>query len=149
MSPVGGSTLITLAPKSDRITAAAGPAMTVLRSTTFNPEKILSFAMSASLINAKISCDGRPVKPALLLSVQHRKDPRQEICPDFIAVDLIQHFVPSTGIELVRNVVESRFFVSENQGIDSFELLADGIFGSRQHVDRQVFSYLAEIYGIG
>src|SRR3977135_600833 len=46
MSPEGGSTLITSAPKSDRITAAPGPAMKLARSTTFNPEKMLSFAMT-------------------------------------------------------------------------------------------------------
>src|SRR5258707_103792 len=44
-SPVGGSTLITSAPKSDRITAALGPAMKLAKSTTFSPEKILSPAM--------------------------------------------------------------------------------------------------------
>src|SRR5256886_11380034 len=43
MSPPGGSTLITSAPKSDRITAALGPAMKLAKSTTFSPEKILSF----------------------------------------------------------------------------------------------------------
>src|SRR5712675_3494244 len=44
-SPAGGSTLMTSAPKSDRITAALGPAMKLARSTTFNPEKMLSPAM--------------------------------------------------------------------------------------------------------
>src|SRR5580704_8479451 len=39
MSPEGGSTLITSAPKSDRITAAPGPATKLARSTTFSPEK--------------------------------------------------------------------------------------------------------------
>src|SRR5438128_11052516 len=43
MSPVGGSTLMTSAPKSDRITAALGPAIKLAKSTTFSPEKILSF----------------------------------------------------------------------------------------------------------
>src|SRR5207244_5169255 len=43
MSPPGCSTLITSAPKSDRITAALGPAMKLAKSTTFSPEKILSF----------------------------------------------------------------------------------------------------------
>src|SRR5580698_8348131 len=43
MSPLGGSTLMTSAPKSDRITAALGPAMKLAKSTTFSPEKILSF----------------------------------------------------------------------------------------------------------
>src|SRR5205085_11806363 len=33
---------MTSAPKSDRITAAAGPAIKLARSTTFNPEKMLS-----------------------------------------------------------------------------------------------------------
>jgi hypothetical protein len=45
VSPVGGSTLITSAPKSDRITAAPGPAMKLARSTTFSPEKMLSLVM--------------------------------------------------------------------------------------------------------
>src|SRR3954447_24930834 len=43
MSPLGGSTLMTSAPKSDRMTAALGPAMKLAKSTTFSPEKILSF----------------------------------------------------------------------------------------------------------
>src|SRR5438876_5053211 len=34
---------MTSAPKSDRITAALGPAMKLAKSTTFSPEKILSF----------------------------------------------------------------------------------------------------------
>src|SRR3954465_11536616 len=46
VSPVGGSTLMTSAPKSDRITAAPGPAMKLARSTTFSPEKMLSLAIS-------------------------------------------------------------------------------------------------------
>src|SRR5262249_44234375 len=48
-SPLGGSTLMTSAPKSDRITAAAGHAMKLARSTTFNPEKILSVAIYTSV----------------------------------------------------------------------------------------------------
>src|ERR1700676_1040322 len=41
---------MTSAPKSDRITAALGPAMKLARSTTFSPEKILSFSIG-SLLN--------------------------------------------------------------------------------------------------
>src|SRR5271155_785722 len=44
-SPAGDSTLMTSAPKSDKITAALGPAMKLAKSTTFRPEKILSFGM--------------------------------------------------------------------------------------------------------
>src|SRR5256886_10172283 len=45
-SPFGGSTLITSAPKSDKMTAALGPAMKLAKSTTFNPEKIFSVVFS-------------------------------------------------------------------------------------------------------
>src|SRR6266550_9263666 len=48
-SPLGGSTLTTSAPKSDRITAALGPAMKLARSTTASPEKMLSPAMNSLL----------------------------------------------------------------------------------------------------
>src|SRR5882672_5506416 len=44
-SPAGGSTLITSAPKSDKITAALGPVMKLARSTTFKSEKILSLTI--------------------------------------------------------------------------------------------------------
>src|SRR5271167_3909808 len=44
-SPAGDSTLMTSAPKSDKITAAPGPAMKLAKSTTFSPEKILSSAI--------------------------------------------------------------------------------------------------------
>src|SRR5258708_13111139 len=37
---------MTSAPKSDRITAALGPAMKLARSPTFKPEKMLSFAIT-------------------------------------------------------------------------------------------------------
>src|SRR6266478_2181981 len=47
-SPLGGSTLMTSAPKSPRITAALGPAMKLARSTTLSPEKMLSLAISYS-----------------------------------------------------------------------------------------------------
>jgi hypothetical protein len=50
MSPDGGSTLITSAPKSDKITAAAGPAMKLAKSTTFKPEKMLSLVISNSFV---------------------------------------------------------------------------------------------------
>src|SRR5262249_32462100 len=44
MSPDGGSTLITSAPKSERMTAAPGAATKLERSTTLRPEKMLSVA---------------------------------------------------------------------------------------------------------
>src|SRR5260370_4807146 len=61
-SPLGGSTLMTSAPKSDRITAALGPAMKLAKSTTFRPEKILSFGMVFPLFQFE-----RSVSPAVEL----------------------------------------------------------------------------------
>src|SRR5882724_3823517 len=45
ISPLGGSTLTTSAPKSDKMTAALGPAMKLAKSTTFNPEKMFSLIL--------------------------------------------------------------------------------------------------------
>src|SRR6516164_32892 len=53
MSPEGGSTLTTSAPKSERITAAAGAATKVEKSTTLSPEKMLSLAIW-SLLNCRV-----------------------------------------------------------------------------------------------
>src|SRR5258708_38842421 len=61
-SPLGGSTLMTSAPKSDRITAALGPAMKLARSTTFSPEKILSLAMSCPFQNRRVRAASPTVK---------------------------------------------------------------------------------------
>jgi hypothetical protein len=48
VSPFGGSTLMTSAPKSERITAAPGAATKLEKSTTFKPEKMFSFAIGGS-----------------------------------------------------------------------------------------------------
>src|SRR6266516_223006 len=55
-SPLGGSTLMTSAPKSDKITAALGPAMKLASSTTFNPEKILSLICFPSIHVSGCAC---------------------------------------------------------------------------------------------
>src|ERR1700744_2644560 len=59
-SPLGGSTLMTSAPKSERITAALGPAMKLARSTTFRPEKMLSLVMVVLSRSSRV----RTVSPA-------------------------------------------------------------------------------------
>src|SRR5450755_488383 len=61
-SPLGGSTVMTSAPKSDKITAALGPAMKLARSTTFSPEKMLSLGMAVLS-----DCCVRPTSPTLKL----------------------------------------------------------------------------------
>src|SRR5271169_1157495 len=64
-SPFGGSTLMTSAPKSDRITAALGPAMKLAKSTTLSPEKILSPAMRVSKAVVSISLAAAELRCAL------------------------------------------------------------------------------------
>src|SRR5712671_1875529 len=66
-SPLGGSTLMTSAPKSDRITAALGPAMKLAKSTTFSPEKILSLAIGSLLNLSHGSFFSPPMKLGLAL----------------------------------------------------------------------------------
>src|SRR5882757_8690935 len=53
---------MTSAPKSDKITAALGPAMKLAKSTTFSPEKMLSLAMS-SLLNRVLALSSAPMEP--------------------------------------------------------------------------------------
>src|SRR5215469_9727581 len=60
-SPEGGSTLITSAPKSERITAAPGAATKLAKSTTLSPEKMLSVAIGV-LLNASVGILHRPWK---------------------------------------------------------------------------------------
>src|SRR5258707_4438141 len=56
-SPLGGSTLMTSAPKSDRIVAAAGPAMKLASSTTFKPEKMFSSAIKSPCRKIESRCN--------------------------------------------------------------------------------------------
>src|SRR3954463_6490249 len=74
-SPPGGSTLITSAPKSDKMTAALGPAMKLARSTTFNPEKMFSALFSDAMTGVP-SC----ISPLVVgfAAVVHRVDLRLE-----------------------------------------------------------------------
>src|SRR5271170_2989788 len=64
VSPVGGSTLMTSAPKSDKITAALGPAIKLAKSTTLSPEKMFSLAIGSGA-KTKI---GRLEQQALVLA---------------------------------------------------------------------------------
>src|SRR5262245_18559402 len=82
--------------------------------------------------------------PNVRLSLQHRRDPAEQARMDFVAVDLIEHFVSSSGVEIVGDVVNARFTIAVYQDLESFESLAHGIFTARQQVDGQVGPYLAK-----
>jgi len=40
-------------------------------------------------------------------SLNRPRDPAKQECPDLVAVDLIEHFVSSTGIEIVGDAVDA------------------------------------------
>src|SRR6476659_4441825 len=64
---------MTSAPKSDRITAALGPAMKLAKSTTFRPEKILSLAIE-SLLNRRVNrCYSTSMEPRRALFQEGRR----------------------------------------------------------------------------
>jgi hypothetical protein len=42
------------------------------------------------------------------VSSQHRGDPAEQVFPDFAAVDLIEHFVPSTEVQFLGDVAQPR-----------------------------------------
>ena len=65
VSPEGGSTLMTSAPKSDKITAALGPAIKLAKSTTLSPEKMLSLAIGVSKVVMSISLAAVELRRAL------------------------------------------------------------------------------------
>src|ERR1700755_2906163 len=94
ISPLGGSTLITSAPKSDRITAAPGPATKLEKSTTFRPEKMLSVVIGVSL-----SCRERSRAQCLLQAglppAGGCREPMEKTLANLGAIDLVQHLVPS------------------------------------------------------
>src|SRR5262249_18358736 len=57
-------------------------------------------------------------------SFEGRGDPAEQARLYLAAVDLIQHFVSSDGIEIVGDVAEARLAIALHQELHSFELLA-------------------------
>jgi len=55
-----------------------------------------------------------------------------------MAIDLIQHFVPATGVAVTGDVQKSRMAVTSNQRFDTLKLLAHRIFASGKQVNRQI-----------
>jgi len=55
------------------------------------------------------------------LSFQHWRDPAKQVYPDFVAVDLIEHFMSSTGTEIVGNTIDARCMVALYQDLDWFK----------------------------
>src|SRR5271163_3022349 len=142
VSPEGGSTLITSAPKSDKITAALGPAMKLARSTTLSPEKMLSFGIFVSLV-LKFERD-RNGAVIVVQFFQCLGNPAEQAGLDLASVDLVQHFVSTARIEIESDVAQPGIAVAANQCVESPQLLPNGVFASGEQIDRQIAADLAK-----
>src|SRR2546430_4540136 len=114
-SPLGGSTLMTSAPKSDRITAALGPAMKLARSTTLSPEKMLSFGMFASLV-LKFERD-RNAAVIVVQFFQCPENPAEQAGLDLASGDLVQPLVSTPPVKNEDDVTQPRLAGAANQGV--------------------------------
>src|SRR5262249_2233748 len=83
------------------------------------------------------------------LPLQHGRDPSKQTTLHLVAVDLIEHLVSAARVEVVGDPADARPVIAVYQDLDSFELLAHGIFAAREEVDWQVMAYLAELDRIG
>src|SRR5712664_289032 len=138
---------MTSAPKSDKITAALGPAIKLARSTTLSPEKMLSFGMFVSLV-LKFGRDGN----AAVIVVQFFQclgNPIEQAGLDLAPVDLVQHLVSTARIKIEGDVAQPGIAVAANQCVESPQLLPDGVFASGEQIDRQIAADLAECDRIG
>src|SRR5205807_1262427 len=75
--------------------------------------------------------------------------PAKQACPDFVTIDLVEHFVSSTGVEIVGDVVDAHCVIAVYQEPDFFELLAHWVFAARKQVDGQVVACLAKTDRVG
>src|SRR5437899_10582073 len=78
----------------------------------------------------------------------HRRDPREQACSHFVAIDLVQHLVSSAGVEIAGDIGETRSAIAFHKQADAFEVVADGIVAAREEINRQVLSYLSKGHGI-
>src|SRR5690349_4744694 len=101
---------MTSAPKSDRMTAALGPAIKLARSTTLRPEKILSFGMLGSFC-LKYGCD-RNTTIVVAQFFQGLGDPAEQAGVDVASVDLVQHLVSTARIKIEGDVAQPRIAVA-------------------------------------
>src|SRR5262245_4671954 len=51
------------------------------------------------------------------------------------SIDLVEHLMAPTGIEVVRSIFDARFTITIDQEFDSLQLLANRIFASRKQIN--------------
>ena len=76
-------------------------------------------------------------------------DPAKKIRTDFVTVDLVEHFVSSTSVEIVGDITDTRRPIALYKDGHSFQLLADRIIVSRKYIDRQIVRTLTKTDRIG
>src|SRR5438046_557951 len=79
----------------------------------------------------------------------HRRDPREQACSHFVAIDLVQHLVSSAGVKVVRDTAETSGAITVHQQARSLEVVAQGVLAAREKIDGQILSYLTEGHRIG
>src|SRR6266404_2366536 len=79
----------------------------------------------------------------------HRRDPGEQACPYFVAVDLVQHLVSSAGVKIVRDTAEAGGAITVHPQARSLEVVAEGVLAAREKIDGQILSYLTEGHRIG
>src|SRR5262249_49715456 len=70
-----------------------------------------------------------------------RGDPLEKPCDDVVAIDLVEHFVPAAGVEIVRQVLNAGCAIPLDYAPDSGESLADQVLASREQIHGQVAPY--------
>src|SRR5882724_5732186 len=81
--------------------------------------------------------------------LQHRGYPKQQVCPDFIRINLIQHLMPSARIEMMRDVRETCATIATHEDPKALQLLAHGVFTAGKEVNGQCAPYRSKAAGIG
>ncbi len=61
--------------------------------------------------------------------------PKQQVRPDFIRINLIQHLMPSAMIEMVRDVRNPCAPIATHERPKTLQLLAHGVFAAGKEVN--------------
>jgi hypothetical protein len=95
------------------------------------------------------SLKGRDWRWGRLPVRKHCCYPVEQVSSDFVAVDLVEHFVSSARVEMVRDVSNACRAVTIYKGLHSAELLAHGVVAAREQVDRQTGTYPPKVGQVG
>jgi hypothetical protein len=60
--------------------------------------------------------------------------PNQELRSNLATVELIEHFVPSTFVEIIGDSAHPRFAVALAKGANAFQLLPDWVLAAREQI---------------